>query len=367
MTAPVAKIDAFAHVLTAPVRAHLEQRAPAYLASPNIVARPALWDLAARREMIDRYPGYRQILTLTLPSLDEVADPPEVPELCRRSNDWLAELVAPDRQRYAGFAAEVGLPDVDFAIGEAQRAVGDLGALGVQIYTNAAGRPLDQPEFTAFFEALLALDVPIWVHPNRPRSFADYPGEEASRYGLHQKFGWPYETSVFMARMIYGGAFRRWPDLRILTHHAGGIVPHLAGRLVLHHETREMRRSWGIPEDFEADEVVDGYRRFYGDTVFSGAHHPLSCALEFFGPDRLLFATDMPYGADGGDLFIRETMAAVTEALDDPVEREVVFHGNARRVLGVEPRARRRVLASSATTPPTDPGWAPPPTGTSTT
>lgn len=328
------KIDAFAHILSEPVVEGLREVMPAYFSTPNVRYRPAIADLSARLSMMDRYPGYEQVLTLTGPPLVDWLDQKGAAEMARRSNDSLAELVASHPDRFTGFAADVSLPDVEFAIGEAERAVHDLGALGVQIYTNAKGRPLDEEEFAPFFDQIADLDVPVWIHPARSASFADYESETSSKFSLWQKFGWPYDTTVCMARLIYSGIFRTHPDLVLLTHHAGGVVPHLAGRLVLHHEDEEMRRSVGIPEDFSAEETLASYRHFYGDTVFSGAHHPLSCALEFFGTDHLLFATDMPYGAEGGELFIRETILAVEE---HPEVAPALFCENAERALGLRP------------------------------
>ncbi len=328
----VRKIDAFAHILSEPVLAKLQDVMPGFLKSPNFTYRPAVADIAVRLEMMDRFPGYEQILTLTGPPLVDWLDDKGAGELARRNNDSFAELVAKYPDRFTGFAAEVSLPNVEFAIAEAERSVKDLGALGVQIYTNAKGRPLDEPEFLPFFDALDGLGVPIWIHPARTAAFPDYLTEETSKYSLWQKFGWPYETAVCMARLIYSGIFRRHPDLAILTHHAGGIVPHLAGRLTLHHEDEIMRRSQGIPEDFSAEETMAAYQHFYGDTVFSGAHHPLACALEFFGTDRLLFATDTPYGSEGGEMFIRETILAVEEHAEIAA---ALFHENAERVLNI--------------------------------
>jgi predicted TIM-barrel fold metal-dependent hydrolase len=331
MTSP--KIDAFAHILSAPVADRLRDVMPGYFKNPNFTQRQVLTDLSARLEMMDRYPGYQQVLTLTGPPLVDWLDAPEVGEIAMHNNEALADLVGRHPGHFRGFAAEVALPHVDFAIAEAKRAVNEFGALGVQIYTNAKGRPLDEDEFVPFFDALASLHVPIWIHPARTADFPDYLTEQTSKYSLWQKFGWPYETAVCMARLIYSGLFRRHPDLVVLTHHAGGIVPHLAGRLVLHHENVEMRRGMGIPEDFTTEEVMSSYRHFYGDTAFSGAHHPLDCALEFFGADRLLFGTDTPYGAEGGEEFIRETIRAVE---DHPDLASALFYENAVRVLDLE-------------------------------
>jgi predicted TIM-barrel fold metal-dependent hydrolase len=139
--------------------------------------------------------------------------------------------VPPPSRRLVGFAAAVALSDVDGALEEVDRAVGELGALGVQIHTNILGSPLDEPCFEPFFAKLAGLGRTVWVHPVRTPLMPDYPGEPASRYGMWMAFGWPYETTVFMCRMVLAGAFQRHPDLRILTHHAGGMIPHFAERI----------------------------------------------------------------------------------------------------------------------------------------
>lgn len=329
-------IDVFAHFLTAPVLRALERHRPAFVDSPNIRGRRALWSLPDRFGITDRYEGYRQVLSLALPAIVEWAPKEEMHDLVMASNDALAEIVRDHPSRFAGFVAEVGLPDVEFALSEAERAIRDLGAVGVQIYTNAGGYALDAERFLPFFDAMARLGRPIWVHPTRTEQTADYSTEETSRYMMWQKIGWPYDTTVFMARLVYSGIFRRHPNLDIITHHGGGLVPHLAGRLRLHHESPQMQRSLGIPEDMGVEEVIAGYQRFYGDTVFSGAAHPLSCTLEFFGSERVVFATDMPFGAEGGDLFVRESIAAINNRIHDEAARAAVFEGNARRLLRLD-------------------------------
>jgi len=329
-------IDVFAHFLTAPVLGALERHRPAFVETPNIRGRRALWSLPDRFAITDRYEGYRQVLSLALPAIVEWAPQAEIRDLVVASNEAMAEIVRDHPTRYAGFVAEVGLPDVELALNEANRAINDLGAVGVQIYTNAGGHPLDEDRFIPFFDEMARLGRPIWVHPTRTEQTPDYASEDASRFMMWQKIGWPYDTTVFMARLVYSGLFRRHPDLDIVTHHGGGLVPHLAGRLRLHHESPQMQRSLGIPEDMGVEEVIAGYQRFYGDTVFSGAAHPLSCTLEFFGSQRVVFATDMPFGAEGGDLFVRESIAAVHDRIHDEVERAAVLEGNARRLLRLD-------------------------------
>src|SRR5439155_1162174 len=119
----------------------------------------------------------------------------------------------------------------DAAVREIDRAIDDLQATGVQIYTNVAGRPLDSPEYQPIFDRMAQRDLPIWMHPARPAAFADYAGEKRSKFDMWWAFGWPYETSVAMGRLVFSGIFDRHPGLKIITHHLGAMVPFCAGRV----------------------------------------------------------------------------------------------------------------------------------------
>ena len=115
--------------------------------------------------------------------------------------------------------ASVSLLNVEFAVAEAERAVTQLGARGLQIHTNVLGRPLDDPYFDPIFQVMEKHDLPIWLHPARTASFADYATESNSRFEMWWCFGWPYETSIAMARLVFSGLFDRYPKLKIVTHH----------------------------------------------------------------------------------------------------------------------------------------------------
>src|SRR5262249_20104479 len=114
---------------------------------------------------------------------------------------------------------------------EMDRALNELGAKGILIYTNVAGKPLDAPEFQPIFDEAARRDVTIWMHPTRGADFSDYKSEDKSKYEIWWTLGWPYETSVAMSRMVFSGLFDRHPDIRIVTHHLGGMIPYFTGRV----------------------------------------------------------------------------------------------------------------------------------------
>ena len=191
---------------------------------------PMLMDLDERFRVMDMFDEYKQILSLTTPPLEVMFSPEDAAELQMVANDSMTELCEQYPDRFPGFTASLAMNKPDAAVAEVHRAVTDLGALGVQIFTNVAGRALDNPEFFPVFEAAHALDVPMWMHPARGADVADYKDEERSKYEIWWTLGWPYETSVAQARMVFSGMMDKLPGLKIITHHLGGLMPYFSGR-----------------------------------------------------------------------------------------------------------------------------------------
>src|SRR6185436_17625205 len=133
-------------------------------------------------KMMKKFPGYKQVLTLSMPAVEFLGTPEETPELARLANDGMAEIVQQHPQLFPAFVASLPMNNVPASLEEMDRAIGQLGAKGVQIFTNVNGRPLDEPEFFPIFERMSkTYDLPIWVHPSRTAKFADYPTEEERR------------------------------------------------------------------------------------------------------------------------------------------------------------------------------------------
>lgn len=293
---------------------------------------PTVLDLEARFHQMDAFGDYRQVISLPAPTLEEIAPPPLAQELARRANDGLAELVQRHPERFPAFVATVAINDVAGAVAEAERAVRTLGARGLQIHTNMCGRPLDDPEFDPIFAAAHRLDVPIWLHPTRSATHSDYAAEAKSRFEMWWCFGWPYETSVAMARLVFAGIFDRYPGLKVITHHLGGMIPYFDGRIGTGMEVLGSRTP---DEDYSG--VLAGlkrphmeyFREFYGDTALMGGTSGLPAGLKFFGADQVVFATDTPFAPIGA------TIDAVEQLDLSPEDRRKIMSGNAARLLNM--------------------------------
>ena len=177
-----------------------------------------LFDLDARFKEMDEFGDYREIISLPNPAIEDIAPPDVGLNLARIANDSMAELCRKHPDRFPAFAAALCLTDVEGSVAEARRAIKDLGARGVLIYTNVAGEPLDQPKFEPIFATMAELDLPVWLHPVGTAAMPDYPAEKKSRFEMWWCFHWPYETSVAMVRHGVLGTVR--PLSETEDHHA---------------------------------------------------------------------------------------------------------------------------------------------------
>jgi uncharacterized protein len=148
--------------------------------------------------------------------------------------------------------------------------------------------------------------------------------------------GWPFETSVAMARMVFSGLYDKLPKLRIITHHCGGMIPFFAGRAETLWAQLGSRST-----DAEESQVLsrlkkkplEYFKMFYGDTVLGGASAPLACGLAFFGADHVVFASDCPFDPEGGPMFIREGIRSIEELKLPEDDKRKIYFGNALRLL----------------------------------
>tara|TARA_B100001750_G_C15226696_1_gene456063 strand:- start:108 stop:671 length:564 start_codon:yes stop_codon:yes gene_type:complete len=183
------------------------------------------------------------------------------------------------------------------------------------------------------------LDLPIWLHPTRAADFTDYITESRSYFDMWWVFGWPYETSVAMGRLVMSGIFDRHPDIKIITHHLGGMIPYFEGRVGPGLDQLGLRSD--DPTDTEAlsklqKRPYDYFRMFYADTAVFGSIPATECGLAFFGSDRVLFASDAPFDPEKGSGYIRETIRVIDNLPTSIEDRHKIYEGNARRLLKLD-------------------------------
>ncbi len=304
---------------------------------------PSIMDLNVRFKIMDQFGDYAQILTIPNPPVESFGSPKLCGELARIGNDGLAELVQKHPDRFPAFVASLPMNDPAGMVKEAKRAIEELGAVGVQIFTNINGRPVYTKETEPLFALMAKYDLPMWLHPCRTASFADYKDEKKSHYEIWWTFGWPYETSAAMAHMVFGGMFDKYPGIKVICHHMGAMIPYFEGRVGPGWDQLGARTS---DEDYtkiikkmnaKGMRPIDYFKKFYADTAVFGALEATKCGMKFFGNDRIVFASDSPFDPEKGSAFIRWTTEIIDNLDISPFERKAIYEGNLRRMCKMKP------------------------------
>ena len=146
-------IDVFNHFMP---KAYLDRLGDLIPGHPVLTAFPrlkTLWDVDARRALMDEFGGTQHVLSLANPPPELIGPPDRTPELVRMANDALAEICRKHPDHFPAFIASLPMNNVEASVKEADRAVKELGARGVQVFTNVAGEPLSAPKFRPVFAA----------------------------------------------------------------------------------------------------------------------------------------------------------------------------------------------------------------------
>ena len=295
---------------------------------------PAIFDLDRRLQVMDMFSQheYSQVLSLGMPPLDAMASPEECPQFARLGNDGLAELCAKHPDRFPGYLASLPMNNPAAAAKEAERVLAPGGAVGLQLHTNVGGLPLDDERFYPIFEIAAKHDRPVFLHPSRGADFPDYLSENKSKYEIWWTFGWPYETSTAMARLVFSGIMDKLPELKVLAHHLGAMVPFFEGRVGPGWDQLGKRTT---DEDYGAvlrglkKRPLDYFKDFYADSAVFGSRSATVCGLDFYGADKVLFASDCPFDPEGGPGYIRDTIAIIESLTLSDADRNKICHGNA--------------------------------------
>jgi aminocarboxymuconate-semialdehyde decarboxylase len=237
---------------------------------------------------------------------------------CRKTNDGFAEIQQEYAERIYGMGM-VPLPHVGAAVEELTRASRQLRLRAVQILSNIDGRNLDDPAFLPFFERAEELQMTIFIHPDvRMRR------ERMDNYYMQNLLGNPLETALATASLIFGGVLERFPKLKIVLAHGGGVAPSLIGRWRHGHAHRDE------PKVKFTGAVDEMFAKLYFDTVIYD-NHVLRFLVETFGADHLLLGTD-----HSGDMSSWKDVPAISR-LDflTGEQKQKILGGNAARLLGI--------------------------------
>ncbi|MDP2646483.1 MAG: amidohydrolase family protein [Desulfobacterales bacterium] len=280
-------------------------------------------DPEIRLRLMDKYGVDIQALSQTTPQLMGL-NSREADELCRISNDDNYALCKAYPDRFVNICI-LSLLDMKTAMTELDRSINELDCRGVTIATNQQGKGIDSEEYFPFYEKMVQQDLPVFLHPLNWQSYPLVKMKEG--WNMMHVFGWPFDTTQAVWRLIFGGIIDRFPALKVVTHHLGGMLPFFSRRA----ETNFNR----FLSDKLPRHITEYWGNFYGDTALDGTAGAFMCGYEFFGPDRMLFGSDYPFGMDTGEDFIRENLNCIKNMSIPPEAREKILGENSRKLLKI--------------------------------
>jgi aminocarboxymuconate-semialdehyde decarboxylase len=274
-------------------------------------------DIAYREQVLEKEGVDLQVVTLTTPGT-HVEAPARAVELARLVNDAFAGVV---RERGTHFAALATLPlnDPAASVLELRRSVSDLGLRGAMLFSNVNGSSLADARFEPLYQAADELEAVLHIHPTNPVGV-----EEMTDYWLMPLVGFPFDTTLAAAKLVFSGVVERFPRITWVLSHLGGAIPYIAERLDRGFAAfKECRAHIARPPS-------EYLKTFYFDTVNfdPGA---LKLAVDFAGAGHILAGSDYPHQI--GSI---PSMLKSLRGLDlRPKDRDAILGGNAARLLGM--------------------------------
>jgi len=272
-------------------------------------------DVAKRIEDMDRVGIDVEVVSLSTPNVF-FADEKRQPEVARIMNDAYAELVDRHPRRFKAFAS-IPMDSPEHAIRELHRAVDDLKMNGVILLSNIRGRPLTSPTYRPFFEEANRMKLCIFLHPMIPAN-----AEAFSQYVLGPLVGFPFDTTLAVARMCFDGLLADLPDIRWIIGHLGGAIPYLMERL-----------DNGFRDFAECRARIDQLpsiylKKLYYDTV-TFSPYTLRMVRDMVGVDHMLMGSDYPHMLGSID----RAVSSIEELAIPQHEKQKIFSSTALSVL----------------------------------
>ncbi len=259
-------------------------RIGAYRMKPMAYRGTVFMDVNARLQQMDRLGIDRQLLSPNPLTMFHGIEAELAASYCQVHNDAMAAVVSRHPQRLLG-AAALPMQDPELAMRELERGVQQLGLVAAYTGTDYPF-PLDDPCLDDFYRTLVALDVPLFLHPASTDGAKTPRDDRLNRFDLGLIIGYAYDESLAVASLVFGGVLERHPKLDVCISHGGGALPFLIGR----YEGMAGFRDWA-PESVRQNGFRNEVRKLWFDAHVEG-HSAQELLVETVGHERLVYGTN---------------------------------------------------------------------------
>ncbi|WP_334352075.1 amidohydrolase family protein [Companilactobacillus sp. HBUAS56257] len=299
------KLDVFAHVLPANLLKKMKQDFPDIIQKNLFLQIPSLTDLKLRHQ---NFPNdVKQIISnVNLNPEDYYSDTKLTAQLCSDANEELLKIVQKNDDIFEAAVGMLPMNNLPQAMKIMDKIAQTDKFVGVQLFTRALDKSIADKEFESIFEKAAQLNLPIWLHPVF----------DSTKRDNNLTFSWEYELTQAMYQIVKAKYFEKYPNLKIIVHHAGAMVPFFAGR---------------IKHTMTQQEYLD-FKKFYVDTAILGNTKALELAFDFFGENHMLFGTDAPFAVmPNGDT--SEIVSAINQMDISDLQRQKIYRDNFNNLL----------------------------------
>jgi aminocarboxymuconate-semialdehyde decarboxylase len=278
---------------------------------------PGHRDIEFRKGVLERAGVDKQVLSFTSPGT-HVEQEERAAHLARMVNDAFARICREWQERFTALAT-LPLNHPAASVDELERAISGLGLRGAMLFSNVNGVALIDDRYLPLYRKADELKAVLYIHPIHP------VGVEAMLdYWLMPLVGFPFDTTLAAAKLVFSGIVERFPGIRWVLTHMGGAVPYLAERLDRGYEAfAECRRHISRPPS-------SYLKQFFYDTV-NFDRGALELALAFAGPDRLMAGSDYPHMIGS----LEKMLGSIGQLEISKEDRDGILGGNAARLLGL--------------------------------
>ena len=292
------KLDVFAHVLPTNLLKSIKKDVPSVIEDNLFLQISSLTDLKLRHQNFPQ--DVKQIISNVNLNPEDYFDGEKSAQMCGDANDEMIQIQKANTDIFESVVAMVPMNNLDEAVKIIQQVSQNPSLVGIQLFTRALGKSIADPEFEIVFKTAAELNVPIWLHP----VFDDRKPDN------NLTFSWEYELTQAMYQLVLADYFEKYPNLKIIVHHAGAMVPFFAGRI-----------KYTLPKYYE------DFKKFYVDTAILGNSKALELALDFYGPKHLVFGTDAPFAVMPNGA-TQEIMQAIDEMNISDTQRNGIYRDN---------------------------------------
>lgn len=300
------KIDVFAHVLLPNYYSKMLEKSSDIPSIYSFVNIPSIKDMEIRRKYWNK--ETKQIISYANINAEDYCSPEEAYELCIKANQELIECVKNNSDMFEFGVGMIPLNNISGSLEILDKIATSDELIGVQLFTRHLGKSIASEEYRPIFKKCEELGLLILLHPVFDERKPDN----------NIVFSWEYELSQGMLELVKSNIFRDYPNIKIIVHHAGAMIPFFKGRI-----------------DNIIPEYKDDFKKFYVDTALLGNSKALELAIDYFGMDRVLYGTDAPFGIMPSGA-TKEIESAIDELPISDEDKEKIYYKNIKKLIKKE-------------------------------